>query len=446
MSTRRATAGLASRRARTAAVPTVVAGFVILAASNAGGFYGLAVYLGSLKADGRFSLGLVSSLTSIFFLISGVTGLAVGRSLTTLGVRRMILLGAAAGGGGMWLVGHAQEPWQLLVAYTLLGSAMAMTGPIVLTTALIDVVTVPARRNQAMAIMLSGMTAGGALFVPVLAWAVETHGMATATSVGAAALFVGVAGPALVLASRHSGGSAAAPAPAVQTSEGEPVPADTKPSRVDRGVLGWGTQRATLTYVLVCLTFVSFLAAQVGFNTQFYSIAGDYGIGAAGGALGVVAAMGMAARIVGIVAIRWVPSEVFLGAMAVSQGCAGMVLLLRPDHVGLYASAGLLGMAVGNASVLSPVIVLRIFGAARYSRLLARLSFVTTLGIAAGPAGVGALRSALGSYDSILAGISLMSFGVAGLCLVLARVSRPQPASRGSASVTWRWMGRNPQP
>lgn len=429
MSARRAPAGAVSRRARTAAVPTVVAGFVILAASNAGGFYGLAVYLGSLKADGRFSLGLVSSLTSVFFLVSGVTGLAVGRSLGTLGVRRMTLLGAGAGGAGMWLVGHAREPWQLLVAYTLLGSAMAMTGPIVLTTALIDVVRVPARRNQAMALMLSGMTAGGALFVPVLAWAVETHGLDTATTVGAAALFLGVAGPALVLGRGRGSGAAAAPGPAVQTSEGELVPADSKPARVDdRGTLGWGTRRATLTYVLLCVTFVSFLSAQVGFNTQLYSIAGDHGIGAAGGALGVVAGTGMAARVIGIVAIRWVPSEVFLGAMAVFQGFAGLVLLLRPDSVGLYASAGLLGMAVGNASVLSPVIMLRIFGSAQYSRLLARLSFVTTLGIAAGPVGVGALRSVFGSYDPILAGISVVSFGVAGLCWVLARASQPAPA------------------
>lgn len=423
---RRARVGVPPRRARTAAATTVVSGFVILAVSNAAGFYGLAVYLGNLKGDGRFSLGLVSSLTSVFFLVSGVTGLVVARSLGTLGVRTMVMLGAAAGAGGMWLVGHAQHPWQLMVGYTLLGCSMAMTGPIVLTTALIDVVTVPAKRNQAMAVMLSGMTAGGALFVPLLAWAVESHGLARTTSVGAAVVVLAVAGPALMLHVDRSQSSGQVVPPALLTDDSslEPVAARSPVPR-DVGVVPWGTRRAAPVYVLVCLIFVSFLGAQVGFNTQLYSIAGDYGITAAGGALGVVAAVGMVARIIGIVVIRWAQPAVLLGGMALFQGVAALVLAMRPDPIGLYASAALLGMAVGNASVLSPVIVLHTFGAARYSRLLARLSFATTLGIAAGPVGVGVLRSALSSYDLILVGIGLVSFGVAGLCWLLARVTKP---------------------
>jgi hypothetical protein len=401
----------------------VVAGFVILAATNAAGFYGLAVYLGSLEADGRFSLRLVSSLTSVFFLVSGVTGLAVARYLAAVGIRSMVLLGGATAASGMWLVGHAQQPWQLLVAYTLLGCSMAMTGPIVLTSALIAVMTVPARRNQAIAIMLSGMTAGGALFVPLLAWAVETHGLGWATSVGATIVALGVFGPAFLVDGHASTATGPADAAALRTVEGDPAQESPQPAS-DRGAVGWGSRRATLTYVLLCLTFVSFLGSQVGFNTQLYTIAGDYGIAAAGGALGVVAAVGMLARVIGIVVIRWVPAEAFLGVMALFQGLSALVLVLRPDQVGLYSSAGLLGMAVGNASVLSPVIVLHTFGAARYSRLLARLSFATTLGIAGGPVVVGALRSALGGYDAVLAGISLVSFGVAGLCWVLAGVTR----------------------
>jgi hypothetical protein len=247
---------------------------------------------------------------------------------------------------------------------------------------------------------------------------------------GALLVAMGVFWPALLVDGNASTATGPSDAAALRTAEGDAAQ-ETSQTASDRGAVAWGTRRATLTYVLVCLTFVSFLGAQVGFNTQLYTIAGDYGIAAAGGALGVVAAMGMLARVIGIVVIRWVPAEAFLGVMAVFQGLSALVLVLRPDQVGLYASAGLLGMAVGNASVLSPVIVLHTFGAARYSRLLARLSFATTLGIASGPVVVGAIRSALGGYDAVLVGLSLVSFGVAGLCWLLA-------------GVTWRGWGGTP--
>lgn len=407
---------------------TVIAGFLVLAASNAVGFYGLAVYLGSLEASGAFSLELVSTLTSVYFLVSGFASLLAGRGVAVLGVRTIVLLGALTSGCGVWLVGHAQESWQLLAAYVLLGVGMSLTGPIPLTTALIRVVDEPERRNQAMAVMLSGMTAGGAIFVPVLAGAVERYGLASATAVAAPLALLAIGVPVLLLGRTGAPGARvrrrkrAGSAPSVADSE---VAAISDQARVqEAGVVGWGSRHASRTFVLVCIVFAVFLGAQVGFNTQLYTIASESGIPGAGGALGVVAGVGMVARVIGIVLVRWVPTELFLAGMAGLQCLSPLVLLFFTDQLGLYVCAALLGMAVGNASVLAPVITIKLFGELPYPGLLARLSFVMTLGIASGPALAGYLRSVTGSYDAVLAGVFALSLAVVLLCVQLGRQQR----------------------
>lgn len=411
---------------RTPGVPSeaasVAAGFIVLALSNAAGFYGLAVYLGGLQAEGRFSVGLLSAFTSLFFLTGGVAGLAVGRSVSVLGVRRMVILGALISAVGMWLVGQASHPVSLGLAYLLLGAGSAATGPIVLTTGLIDAVSDAKRRNTAMAIMLSGMTAGGAVFVPLLAWGVETHGLGLTTTVGALLLGPGLLMPAVVFRSeaQRLGARRLSAGPHDASKRVRTAPA----RQDDAGSVPWGAAGSRGAFMLVASTFVLFLGVQVGFNTQLYAIAGDYGIRSAGGALGVVAGVGMVARLIGIVLIRWVVPELFLAAMAICQGFAALVLLLFPHQGGLYVSAALLGMAVGNASVLSPIIVLKVFGRKHYSSLLARLSFIMTLGISAGPALVGAGRAFAGQYDPVLTAVSAASFIVAGMCYAMARVGR----------------------
>ena len=398
---------------------TVIAGFVVLAAANAVGFYGLAVYLGGLQAGGRFSLGLVSTLTSAFFLTSGLTGLLVGRSLARVSVRALLIAGAAVTAVAVWLVGHATAPWQLATAYILLGVGMSMTGPIPLTTALISVPTASSeRRNQAMAVMLSGMTAGGAIFVPVLAVAVERYGLAAATSLAAPLGLAGIVLPALLLGRAGTGrkGKEGTESPSA-TGSASPSP-DAEPDEQP-------SPRARRAFLVLTMAFTGLLGAQVGFNTQLYTIASELGLRGAAAALGLVAGTGMAARLVGIVLVRWVPPERFLAGMSVSQCLSPLALLVIPGEAGLYAAAVLLGMAVGNGSVLSPILTLKIIGRKAFSRYVSRLSFVMTLGIASGPMAAGGMRSATGNYNVVLAGVAVVSLLAAVLCVVVERIGRP---------------------
>ena len=88
---------------------------------------------------------------------------AVGRGLTFLSVRTILVAGAVATGGGVWLVGHAAASWQLLCAYTLLGAGMSLTGPITLTTALIRAVPAGSRlRARFVLVEFRRLPGGGA--------------------------------------------------------------------------------------------------------------------------------------------------------------------------------------------------------------------------------------------------------------------------------------------
>lgn len=384
----------------------VLGGFGVLALSNAVGFYGLAVYLGALQASGDFAHEFVSALTSVFFIVGGVASLITGRILPVIGVRPTLVLGSVLTAVGMVLVGHVQSPIPLLLAYVMLGAGMPMAGPITLTTALMNRHIPLSQRNQAIAIMLTGMTAGGAVIVPFLAGSVEDLGLARTTSIVAPLIFAGLLLSTLVVG---------------------PTPEATTLRPRGSGTLGAGNHsdepRGGLgVFVLLSATFAMFLGAQVGFNTQLYAISLDYGIAGAGSALGLMAGVGLFARLLGIVLIRWLRAETFLAAMAVFQALSAVVLVLWPTTIGIHAAAALLGLAVGNASVLSPVITARLFGRRRYAKVFSRLTFIITLGTAAGPLAIGALRPIASSYSPILVGVALLSVLVACLCLLLGKI------------------------
>jgi len=70
----------------------VVAGcFVVLTTASGLGFYGLAVYLNAFSKEQGWPLSTISLATTVFFVVSGVTGLYVARLVARYDVRYIYL-------------------------------------------------------------------------------------------------------------------------------------------------------------------------------------------------------------------------------------------------------------------------------------------------------------------------------------------------------------------
>lgn len=99
-------------------------------AGNALGFYGAGVYLHAVTQTKGWSTGLVSGAVTLFYVVSALLLFLVGAAINRFGPRPAITLGALALSVGVAGIGQAEEPWQVYVAFSVMGigwSCLSMT-------------------------------------------------------------------------------------------------------------------------------------------------------------------------------------------------------------------------------------------------------------------------------------------------------------------------------
>ncbi|MFN3239081.1 MAG: MFS transporter, partial [Pseudomonadales bacterium] len=133
--------------------------FVTLTFCSGLGFYNHAVTLQALVAEKQLSVELASSAVSIFFLASGVVGMAIAALLDRHDVRLVITAGALLASGSLVAVRYVSADWQVLVAYALFGVGFAASGLLSATTLITR--WFAAKRALALSITSTGLSVGG---------------------------------------------------------------------------------------------------------------------------------------------------------------------------------------------------------------------------------------------------------------------------------------------
>ncbi|MFZ9727194.1 MAG: MFS transporter, partial [Ilumatobacteraceae bacterium] len=75
----------------------LVASFVLLTFSSGVGFYGLSVYLQAFSRELGWSVASISSATTFFFLVGGVSAIPIARLVAKYDVRWIVVVGAFLG-------------------------------------------------------------------------------------------------------------------------------------------------------------------------------------------------------------------------------------------------------------------------------------------------------------------------------------------------------------
>ena len=355
--------------------------------------YSYGAFLEEMRADfgvGRAAGATFFSLTSLlYFGLGGVSGAAGDR----FGQRRVLLVGAAAFGLGLFATAHAGSLGVALAAYGLgvgIGVACAYVPMVALVGAWFE-----RRRTLALGVAVAGIGVGTLVIPPATAALIEAVGWRDAYLVLAA---VGVAALGLCALG-------AAPAPVGHGAGSVSLREALRDSQYRRLYLA--------TALLGVPLFVPFV--------YLPSYAEDRGVDPV-----------LAAGLIGAIGTASVAGRLALGALAgplgllrVFQGCfLAMALsfvlwwVAGGSYAVLLMFAIVLGVGYGGYVALAPAVIAERFGVERLGALLGVLYTSAGIGSAVGPPAAGAVIDASGYTPAIAASLAI---GLAAFAVVVAR-------------------------
>lgn len=390
----------------------LVASFVLLTFSSGVGFYGLSVYLQAFSRELGWSVASISSATTFFFLVGGLTAIPVARLVARYDVRWVVVAGAVLGSGSLLCMRFVSERWHLFAVYAVyaLGWSASGVGPV--TT----VVTrwFETRRASALAIASTGLSVGGIVVTPVIKWILDTRGIDGGSPWLAAIWFVGIVPVAALLllpfphqfgwmpdGERAAGGNAPTPV-------GTPLAAAVK----------------TRFFLMVAIGYIFAFGAQVGGVQQLVKMVEER-TDRTTATLGtvVLSVFSIIARFAASRLIARLDMTRFTVMIAVMQGLALALIAVSESSVGLLVGIALFGSTIGNMLMMQSLLIAQRFGVLDYPRIAARQGLISFTGTAGGPLLLGALHDFAGGYRS--------SYLAAGACSLVGALLFARAGSAG---------------
>ena len=364
------------------------------------GFYSLSVYVQYLSAAGRFSVPLLSTATSYFFLLGAAALYGVEAVVRRLGRRRVVMGGVVLMAGSVSALAWVPNAGWLFVAY----GGMACGWAAISGTAITQIVGewFDRRRGLALNLALTGASASGVFVVPALVWGIDHVGLAAGMTTAAAVIAVALL---VLLYFNLVEADRAAPPSSGAAATGAP-PA----LRFD----------ARLT--LLCALFAIGWLAQVAFLAQQLPLlVPKVGTATATLAVALTTVSSLLGRLLLASIMDRVDHRRATFASFALQAC-GMALMVASDAPAwVVAGSCLVGASVGNVITLPAMFAQREFAPPLYGPVVTRIWSIGQVLFAFGPMAAGLLQSATGSPQATLLACFVCQAAAAVLALVRPR-------------------------
>jgi len=360
------------------------------------GFYGCSIYLYSVQTARGWSVGLVSAAVTAHYLLGALVVANLPALHRRFGVAGMTKCGGVALALGVMGWALALEPWQLFAATILSGAGWAMTGG-----AAINAMVSPwfqRRRPAALSMAYNGASVGGVVFSPLWVAAIAALGFPLASAlVGLVAVTT-----LWILADRYFSRT---PERMGLSPDGD-APAAASASTPLRGVSSlpgarlWRNRR----FLTLAGGMAIGLFAQIGLIAHLFSLL----VPALGAELaGTAAGFGTVCAIAGRTLVGWLMAPgadrrkvAAVNYLVQACGCAAFILAGGDNVPLLLLGVLLVGLGIGNATSLPPLIAQTEFSGADVGRAVALITAISQATYAFAPAAFGALRLQAASTTS----------------------------------------------
>lgn len=391
----------------------VVAGCFAMATACWGlAFYGNGLYMAHLVKDRGWSIAEVSWAFTVYYWLGAILIVATGRSIDRLGPRISAAVGMLSMLIAVLSIAQVQNLAQLYGALVLLALGWAwMSGAAINATV---ARWFDQRRGAAVSLALTGASMGGIVVVPLMVWSIDRLGFATGVSAVAAPLALLVVvitsvcfvrTPAL-LGQRLDGAMSAGAISAVQAAGTSPptsVTVHAKPIAPAEALLPIRQLLRSRAFLSNAVPFAFGLLAQAGLLThQVTMLQEQYSRAVAAFAVAVTTA----GAIVGRLGVGYFADQIsrrLTAALNFAIQVVGLVLLMvAQEPVVLYLGCLIYGLAVGNMIAFPGLLVQREFSPAQFAHVTRWVTAFTQATYALGPALLGMIRQATGSYFACL--------------------------------------------
>jgi MFS family permease len=398
-------------------VTTAFAGFI---------FYNLSVLLAAFVAEKGFPVALASTATASFFVAAGLAGVLAGWLVDRIDVRLVIAGGATVAALALTSVGVLETTWQLFAFHLVFGFAHGTCGLVPVTTVIARWFTM--RRALAFSIGSTGLSLGGVAVTPLVALAVERHGLSATAPWMALGLFVGIV-PLTLLVLRPSPQAMGLAPDGLSRTEAAAAPPAPSTSLRD-------TLRSRYFHA-VSMSYLFVLGAQVAAIAHLYRFASlRDGAETAALVLATMAATSTIGRLIGGAVLLKVPTRTFALAMMAMQALALAGLAWAYSRWTILAGVTAFGLTMGNTLMLQPLLLVERFGTREYGRIYAVSQLFSVWGLAGGAALVGLIYETSGGYEVPFIAIALAS--VVGLA-VLAAANGVRPLAEALERYSHGW-------
>ncbi|MCS7477027.1 MFS transporter [Umezawaea endophytica] len=339
--------------------------------------YGQPVLLDAIIRARSISTTQLSSAASVQCLVN-----ALAATVVIILCRRVPARQVAAGGGiacavAVVLLATTQDVWQLYLTMSLLGITIAGCGTLVVGTFVSKYVR---NRDRVLSIAFVGSSAGGMVWTPIITWGLDAGGL-----VGAVVPIV--LGFTLLVAAN-----------ALLFLRPTDLPADhVDAPQVHDGVLLRGALgMVSFWALLIAGTVLSFAQVAGVYHALFIWQDSDIGSAAVPGT--VIAAFAGIGRVAAELLLRSL-STVRLAVLTCAMQTAAFVLLAVGGTAPvLFLGSALLGIAVGNSSLVVLLLVPELFGLLDIERISGTIYLWTGIGTSSGAAVLGLLHGAADGY------------------------------------------------
>lgn len=376
--------------------------FVMLMVTAGLGFYNASVILVAARIELDASVSAVSFGPTLFFGMGGIAGFALSRLMDRIDLRWFYGVGGVGGAVCLVALRWVESVIELYVFFAFFGVFFAVAG-------LVPGVTLVARwfgrrRSVALSIASTGLSVGGIVITPVASRVIEDQSLAEAGPPMGVVWFLGVVPLALLLIRSNPSDKGLQP-------DGEPAPLEP----VALTGASFADARRTRFFRFLSAVYALIFLAQVGALAQMVNLVTervDKTTGAA--ALSVVAFASVVGRLAGGVVVTRVAVRDLTAALILLQVGSLAFLAVADTRSTIFAASALFGVSVGNLLMLQPLLLVETFGVKDYSQIYSYNSLFATIGVAAGPFLLGALRDLVDYRFSFLvaAAVNVAAFGL----------------------------------